>query len=286
MPQPLIELDGSSDAPIMHLALANGFVPQTYLPLLRHFNDNYRLLSLVPRALWGDGTPPPPTGGAAWLVYGHDILAGMQTFQLDKVLAIGHSFGGVASILAALHKPDAFRGLILLDPTILAPRICEAMRQARDKNQIITAHPLAEKARRRRRVFESANAAFERFRQKKVFAQWSDETLRLYVDYGTVARNDGQRMLTWSPAWEAYYYSTPYIDIWERLPELDALTLPKLIITGEHSDIYTPESLQKMRDLVPSATYHVVEGHGHLFPQSAPQMTADLIRGWLPVLDS
>jgi pimeloyl-ACP methyl ester carboxylesterase len=268
----------------MHLALANGFVAQTYLPLLRHFEDSYRLLSLVPRALWGDGAPPPPTYGASWSVYGHDMLAGMQTFQLENVLAVGHSFGGVASLLAALQKPDVFRGLILLDPTALAPRICEAMRQARDKSNVVAAHPLAEKARRRRRVFESVDAMFNRFRQKEVFAQWSDEALRLYVEYGTVARDDGKRILTWSPDWEAYYYSTPYIDIWERLPELDALSLPKLIITGEHSDIYTPESLQKMRDLVPSATYHVVEDHGHLFPQSAPQTTADLIRGWLSVL--
>ena len=143
---------------------------------------------------------------------------------------------------------------------------------------------MSRQAGRRRRTFESVENAFERFREKQVFSQWSDDVLRLYVEHGTVEQDDGQRTLVWSPEWESFYYSTPYIDIWQRLPEFDALKIPTLIITGETSDIYTPESRRTLRNLVPSATYHTIAGHGHLFPHSAPQKTAQLMREWLDTL--
>src|SRR5258705_1942545 len=132
MPQPLIELGGDRTNPaVIHLAPANGFVPQTYLPLLRPFMDTYRVVSLPPRALWGDGQPPPVAAATDWTELADDLQAGMAQFALENVIAIGHSFGGIASILAALQEPQRFRALILLDPTILNTQVIEMMKIAR-----------------------------------------------------------------------------------------------------------------------------------------------------------
>lgn len=284
MPQTLIPLAGAADAPVMNIALANGFVPQTYLPIARHFAETHRVISLPPRALWGDGAPPDVSEGGDWRILAYDLLAAFQTFDLHDVIAVGHSFGGVASMMAALQQPDRFKALILLDPTLLPHHVLKLMDDARAKGES-GAHQLAEVARNRLSVFVSVDAAFEWFRSKSLFAGWSDELVRFYAEYGTVERDDGKRSLTWSPLWEAYYFSTVATDMWDDVPRLNALDIPILIVAGSESDTFLPTSATEVRDLVPKATHRTIDGHGHLFPQTAPDATAQLIQDWLATLD-
>lgn len=280
MPQPLIELGGELTKPPLHIALANGFVAETYLPLLRPFMNDYRAICLPPRAFWNEGAPPAIQPMDDWRILADDLIAGLEQFNLKDVLAIGHSFGGMATLLAALKRPDLFQGIILLDPTILTPEIYQAIRQQRAAGEQ-DKHFLAQMASRRRNSFTSRQDAFERFRSKDLFAQWSDEVIQLYADYGTVENEDGTRRLAWSPEWEAYYYSIGYTEAWEMLPSLNALDLPMLFIGGGASDTYLPASAEKVRQIVPKISHATIAGHGHLFPQSAPQETAAVIQAWL-----
>ncbi len=278
MPQPLIQLGGQTDAPMMHIALANGFPPQTYLPLLSPFTDDYQVMSLPPRALWGDQIPP--TEYQDWQPLADDLLAGFAEHQLNDIVAVGHSFGAIASLLAVIKEPQRFKALILLDPTILMQNMLDMIRQAWEQN-VNEMIPLVQGAKRRRREFDSVDDAFERFRGKRLFADWSDEVLRLYVEHGTQARADGEGIeLSWSAGWEAYYFSTVHLSIWDDLPTLDGL-VPTLILRGGTSDTFMDVARDRVQELVPSATYDEIEGHGHLFPQSAPQATAERIATWL-----
>ena len=59
------------------------------------------------------------------------------------------------------------------------------------------------------------------------------------------------------------------------------MTLPLLVIRGGESDTFIPEAAEMLRDLLPNATYAEVPGHGHLFPQSAPEETGRIIGDWL-----
>lgn len=278
MPQPLIDLGGKPDAPILHIALANGFPPQTYLPLLHPFMAEYRVVCLPPRALWGDQTPP--TVHQDWGILADDLLAGFDQYGLTDVVAIGHSFGAIASLLAVIKEPERFKSLVLLDPTILMPDILKLIEGAWAQG-IQDQIPPVQGAMRRRAEFASVEDAFERFRSKRLFSDWSDEVLRLYVEHGTQPKSDSDGVeLTWSPAWEAYYFSTVHQTIWDDLPALDGLA-PTLILRGGTSDTFTTEACDQVKALVPSATYAEVAGHGHLFPQSAPDETAKVIQGWL-----
>ncbi|MCA9912793.1 MAG: alpha/beta hydrolase [Anaerolineae bacterium] len=280
MPQPLIELGGDAELPTLHLALANGFVPQTYLPLLRHFTSAYHALCLPPRALWGDEPPPPLTPQRNWSELTDDLLAGIADYGLRDVLAFGHSFGGIATLLAALREPQHFRAIVLLDPTILGRKPTQMMEAAQREGRI-DEFPLVQAAQRRRSLFDSVEEAYERFRGRSLFAQWSDEAVRLYAEYGTTAQADGTRTLTWPPEWEAYYFSTLYTPIWEQLPKLKNLPVPMLIINGGESDTYVPDTAAEVRQLLPDITHKTISGHGHLFPQSAPDATAQAIQSWL-----
>lgn len=263
---------------VIHLAPANGFPPQTYLLMLRPFLGDHRVVCLPPRALWPGEQPPETRRRWDWLA--EDLLDGLRDHDLRDVIAIGHSFGGVASLLAAIREPERFRALCLLDVTIFPPEWMAAMAQAQADGSIQD-FPLAAGARRRRRQFESVEAAYYYFKTRPLFSTWPDETIRLYAESGTRQISGGEGVeLAWSPEWEAYYFMTAYTDTWDAIPRLRG-KLPILTIRGGNSDTLAPEAVERMQTLLPEMAYAEVPGHGHLFPQSAPEQTAALIGEWL-----
>jgi pimeloyl-ACP methyl ester carboxylesterase len=276
--QPIMHLGGAGA--LLHLAVANGFPPATYLPLLRPLFDAYRVVCLPPRALWPDEQPPADL--CEWDSVADDLLTGMQQHALEPVIAVGHSFGGIASLLAAIREPARFRALCLLDPTFLLPEWLAGLEQLRANGSVMQDFPLAQMALRRRRIFASAEAAFVNFRGKSAFQDWPDETLRLYAEHGTRPATSGQQgvELLWPPHWEAYYYCTPYTRIWSVLSQLSP-AVPLLVVRGATSDTLLPQAVEMLRAALPHLHYVEIAGHGHLFPQSAPTETASIIRDWL-----
>lgn len=285
MPQHLIELGGAPDAPLMHIAIANGFSAETYRPLLEPFFADYRVVCLPLRALWHNAPKPPPITGTGWRIMADDMLAGMRQFQLENVIALGHSMGGIASMLAAFTQPQRFSKLILLDPTILTKNHVKMLGKAQQAG-VADQFFMAQNALKRRNHFESVEAAYEHFASKRLFENWPERTLRLYVEDGTKPAPDGDGLvLRFDPAWEAYYFASAYTAVWDNLPRLNNL-LPTLFVQGADSHTFLPPSYEAVQEIVPSADYRQVEGHGHLFPQSAPTETAQIIREWLASVDN
>ena len=272
---PIYDFGGSGQ--IINLLPANGFPPETYIPLLRPLTDHYHVICMLPRALWPD--EKPPTELHQWDMLADDLLAGLAYHKLDHVIAVGHSFGGTASMIAAVRQPELFSALCLLDPTLFRPEWLEGMEQMQRDGSIIE-FPLVQGAMRRRRTFETTKAAFAYFKSKRLFADWPDESLQLYIEYGTQPAANGGLELRWSPEWEAYYFSTGFTRSWEVVPKLRGL-LPILAIGGGTTDTYVPEIAAMLHDELPEATFAEVAGHGHLFPQTAPQPTEALISQWL-----
>ncbi len=278
MPQTLLEIAGNAGAPLLHIAPANGFPPQTYLPMLRGLSAEYRAICFPPRALWGDGKPPREYRD--WSMAADDLLAAFHEKDMRDIVAMGHSFGGIASLLAVIQEPQRFKALILLDPVILMPDQLRLLQMAHEQDAI-EQMPTLQGALRRRRHFESKEAAYQRFRKRSSFADWSDELLWLYIEHGLKTRADAAGVeLAWSVEWEVYYYATIFQPIWQVLPKLEGL-LPVLIMRGGTSDTFTEEALQLTRSILPSAAVRELAGQGHLFPQAAPHETARIIGDWL-----
>ncbi|GAB4481354.1 MAG: alpha/beta hydrolase [Anaerolineae bacterium] len=283
MDYPIYDYGGGG--PVIILAPANGFPPHTYRPLLEPLTARFRVVGLPPRALWPD--PGPPDRFTSWRQMAADLLAALRAHRLENVIALGHSMGGVASLLAALQEPGRFRGLALLDPTILPPPTLTVIRVMAALG-LQDRFPLVQGALRRRRTFASVDEAFAYWRGKRLFANWPDETLRLYAEGLTRPVSDGAGAaggveLAWPPEWEAQYYRTIMTDTWRELPRLRGL-LPTLIINGERTDTFTAASLRRARRLLPDAAFVTIAGHGHLFPQTAPEQARAAIEGWLTSL--
>lgn len=277
MTYPLLEFGGRG--PVLQLAPANGFPPANYARLLRPFADHFRLVCLPPRAMWPDAGDPPAEPGS-WATLAEELLEGMRHHDLDGVVGLGHSFGSVALLLAAVRDRARFRGLCLLDPTIPPPDLLERIRTCKDTHWQYT-HRLANRARQRRAEFRDADEAFAYWRERPLFADWSDDALWIYTHSMLRQSEESSAFeLSWSPAWEAYYYNSLYTGTWRDIEQLDP-ALPVLVIGGGTSDTFLPDAAGLLRTELPQARIETVPGHGHLFPLTAPEETRHLLEGWL-----
>ena len=280
MTHPLIELGGSG--PVVHLAPANGFPPETYLPALAPLLAGHRIVSLPPRAMWPDAGPPPDHPGT-WLTLGEDLQAGIQEHSLPQLVAVGHSFGAVASLLAAVKDPARFRGLALLDPTILPPPIMDQVREQRRRGEM-SFRPLVQGARKRRDRFSSESEAFSYWRGKPLFADWPDDAVRRYTRAMLRPTGQGDFTLTWPGAWEAHYYESFYTESWDAVERLDR-SIPVLLVGGSESDTLLPEATALLLEKLPRARHVTIPGYGHLFPHAVPEQTGLILGDWIAGLE-
>jgi pimeloyl-ACP methyl ester carboxylesterase len=267
---------GGEGSPV-HFAVANGFPPATYTPLLQPLTASHRVVSFPPRPLWQP--VPPVTSITTWADMAHDYLNALEAHALTDVIGIGHSYGAVATILMALERPQRFRAVVLLDPAIF-PRSALRMVQLMNALGRDSRLPLVQKARMRRAQFDTAQDAFAYWRPKPLFTRWTDEQLWRYVNVALIPNPDGGLMLAWSPEWEAWAFRTLYTHSWRKLSALHRTGLPTLLIRGIHSNTFFARTARGVRRVLPRAHYVEVDGD-HLFPLSMPETTHPIIADWL-----
>ena len=267
------DFNPGSDKPLLHLAHANGFPPATYVGALTPLLSQYHVISFYARPFWGG----PADSLKDWSIFGEDLLTGLGQVSASKVVGVGHSMGGVATLYAAVRNPGLFSHVILVDPTMLAPALLRKVALFRWFG-IETRKELVKGALRRRRQWASREEAYRSFKDKPLFKHWSDETLWAYVDGMTAPAEDGGIKLIYPPEWEAKVYRTIPTDVWECAAKL---TQPVLVIRGEMSNTFTAESEAAFRKALPSASFAVVKGAGHLVPQEQPETVGQLILQFL-----
>jgi pimeloyl-ACP methyl ester carboxylesterase len=132
---------------------------------------------------------------------------------LERVLGVGHSMGGHAVVLAAAARPDRFRGLLLVDPVIVAPEIGALVAGGVSAES----HPI----RRRRNRWDSAQEMFDSFRAKEPYSRWDAGVLMDYCRYGLEPAEGGGYVLACPPDLEAEVYAgAGTSDIYALLPRV------------------------------------------------------------------
>lgn len=274
MSEPVFVFGGSGQP--FHVAVGNGFPPEVYLPVVRPLTREYSVFTLPPRPLWDP--PPPPSSLLSWQDLAMDLLAGLNQQSITSTIALGHSFGGTVSLMAAAYAPERFRALILLDPALFAPERVEAMKRTQASGSYT--NPLVERALKRRSRFGSTEEALLYWRGRPMFEGWSEAVLRLYAQSALESDVDGHGLLLrWSPEWEARCYALAYPDAW---PLLEALPpdMPVLVVRGATTDVFTDSAAAHLRVVRPQTALITLEG-GHLFPMTAPAETATVVLQWL-----
>ena len=206
------------------------------------------------------GTDPrhPPTEGWPHLV--EQLIRSID----EPVYGVGHSLGGYLSYLAAVQRPDLFRGIVLLDAPIIGP-FRGSMLGAVKRLGIVDRVTPAGATRDRRSSWATREEAKAHFRSRPLFRNFAEECLDDYVSHGLV--HDGEFRLKIDPAIESQIYRTIPHDMMRHLPKL---RVPAVFIGGESSDVVRRVRLAGMK---PKFRLRKVPG-GHLFPFERPREAA------------
>ena len=192
------------------------------------------------------------------------------------VIAIGHSIGGTVSAIAARHRPDLFRALIMIDPAT-APgkhlsRLPLPILQA-----LMSRHPLVTGTLKRRRSWPSRETFINSLAKKSVYRSFSPAALNDYAQYGLL-QTDGSYTLRYPPEWEAHNFQTTNIP-W---PSLKHITVPTLVLRGELSYLHPEAQFEHFAKSFSPAVHHQrIDGAGHMAIQEDLPQVLSLCRQWL-----
>lgn len=268
--QERLESFGGSGEPLV-FAHANGYPPRSYKRLLAPLADHYAVAGFRHRPLW---SREPAPARADWNQFANDLIHTLERGTSGPVWMMGHSLGGVVSMLAALKRPELFRGLILLDPVFVKTRLAVGLNLT--PRSRLPKIPMVKRALNRPDRFPDPQSAFEFHRGKRAFNAFDDEVLWDYIRAGFKPGQGGDWELAYSGGWEAAVYSSLPL-VWPRLLRLK---VPTLGIGGETSDILSAAALRRWARLQPQAELHSIPG-GHLFPLEQPDQTAKLVLNFL-----
>ena len=273
-PVPYFELDRSGQP--LHFLHANGYPPACYKSFFELLQTQYHVFGMLLRPLWQDSNPNDLKD---WGPFSKDLLQFLAKTS-SPVIGVGHSIGAVVTLRAALHDPNKFRALVLIDPVLFVPQFTYLWSVVRMFGLGDRLHPLIPGAKRRRRVFDDLETVYHRYRNRQVFRYLSDEDLRSYIDGITRPTQDGRFELVYSPAWEAQIYRTGLqdFDIWRRLPTLE---VPTLFLRGAETDTFLENAAKLIKRKLPKARVETLEQSTHLLPLERPKEVFDIMQSFL-----
>ena len=254
---------------ILHFSHANGFPAGSYKTLFSYLEDEFQI-GTIDRL--GHHEDYPVTDNWAYLV--QQLIDELEVSYQQPVYAVGHSLGGLLSMMVAAQRPDLVKGLIMLDAPFLTGFESKGLSWVKRLGLIDKVTP-AGRTLGRQEQWDSLAQAEEYFRQKTLFKAFDPRCLSDYVAGGTVDIGEGKRQLHFDPATEISIYRT----VPDNLHKTPALQMPAAVFAGNCSDVFKKQHGARMQRQL-GMRVEWVEG-GHMFPLEQPQLTADLIKQYI-----
>jgi pimeloyl-ACP methyl ester carboxylesterase len=254
------------DPPFL-LAHATGFHGRCWDRIIRMFPERH-CLALDAR---GHGRSSQPELPYHWRIFGRDMAAVAEHWDVRDSIGIGHSSGGHTTVQAAALRPHTYRALLLVDPTIFPPEYYG------------TEPPDASFTLRRRNVWASPDEMFERFKARPPFAGWRPEILRDYCNFGVLPR-DGKFVLACPPAVEASIYLNSKEPESNIYPEVARIRHPVTVMRAGRErhpgkfDLAASPTAPDLASCFARGREVLLPGASHYIAMEEPEMVADEIR--------
>jgi pimeloyl-ACP methyl ester carboxylesterase len=265
-------LDFGGNGRILHFAHPNAYPPAGFHQFLQPLTEQFHVYAVAHRPLWPGSQPEEMTD---WTVIADDLIRFFDQMGWQQVIGVGHSLGAVATLYAAVSRPDLFAHLILIEPVFLPPEVLQLSAQKGGDGAF---SPMVAGALKRRNRWESREAAFSRFRRKTVFGRFADEALWDYVNSATRETENGDFELVYPREWEARFYAMPPQGVWDAIPKISQ---PTLAIRAAESDTLYPQAWQLWQELQPNATFIEVPEYGHMLTLERPSHVAAIVQNYL-----
>jgi pimeloyl-ACP methyl ester carboxylesterase len=194
----------------------------------------------------------------------------------EKPYLVGHSLGGMLSLMCASQHPEVAAGVVLLDSPVVGGWKASALQLAKKTNWIGNVSP-GRISKSRRQHWSSVETVVEHFQHKRAFAHWHPEVLHDYALNGT-QDDKGERVLSFDRDIETLIYNT----LPHNLPSMLKRHPPKCLVAfigGTHS--------REMKVVGSEMTHSIAKGRvmwldgSHLFPMEKPIATAAAVEAAL-----
>jgi pimeloyl-ACP methyl ester carboxylesterase len=254
--------------PAIVFSHANGFPASTYGVLF----EVWRAAGYAVKAVEKFGHDPayPVTGN--WPKLRDQLIHFIEHEVGGPAVLVGHSLGGLLSLLVACKRPDLASALVMLDSPVITGWRAHSLQVAKATGLVKRVSP-GRVSRTRRHEWPSRDAVREHFAAKAMFARWDPRVLEDYVQGGFEER-DGKTVLAFHRDIETRIYNTlPHHlgTLLHRHPP----ACPVSFIAGTQSAEMRQGGLAATRALVHDRLYWI-EGT-HLYPMQRPQETAEQV---------
>ena len=272
------DFGGEGELALLHHA--NGLCAACWLEVAMSLRQRYRVVALDAR---GHGDSDGVDAGLvvpedfAWATFVDDLIFVAENLlaELKKpavALGVGSSFGGIITAAAEAKQPELFRHIVMLDPPInptaeLVEQMGVAMEVPPSARETLVAQ-----TKKRKADWPDRATAYAAWRDKPLFAPWSDTSFQLYGDEGLKSRGP-EVTLKCSPLVEAHIFATTgSLGVLEYAPHVRA---PVSLVHASQGH-FPREFYAAIANLFPNCRLHDIDA-GHMLPLEAALAVSDLI---------
>lgn len=250
---------------LIHFAHGNGFPSPCYKQLLDCLAQRYDYCH-IDRI----GHDPLYPVEENWQKLVEQVLMSIKTQANQPVIAVGHSLGGVLSLLAAIEEPELFKAVIMLDSPLIGPVKSNMVRLAKALGVIDRITP-AFRTKGRREYWQDKQQLIDYLKTRALFKTFTDACLDDYINYGLEKKTDGYYL-----RFDRHIEYQIYRTIPHTIPKLSGkLTIPTALIYGDKSTVVDKMDRRYMRSHFGIKTFKIKGTH--LLPMEHPKAVAEQV---------
>jgi len=254
--------DASDSAEHIVFLHANGFPPDTYASFLSAISSLGRVSTIEHRPLWTKEAPK----FLDWGVYADDAIKTLEREATSPVWLVGHSMGGMVSIVTAANFPNAVATLVVID---------SMMRMSEGR-----AAQLRRIGAGSGRAFDSKAAYVDGFKIRPQADLASPAVTRHMAASSCREYEDGQ----WRNKFDRHVYSQRHpVDGYAHWAKVWDARIPALVIAGGSSDRITAQVLDQLSAVYPQITISTVDRAGHHVMLDNPRGYIEALAAYLEI---
>ena len=223
------------------------------------FTANYHVRALDQRGHGDSARAQPPD--YSYARYAEDVAQVVEKLDLRDFVLVGHSMGGLVSLVYAATFPGRVKKIVIIDSTLVAtPDRVQALHQV---------------GGREGRSYATHDDFVTNFRVRPAGTTAAPEILRYLAERSGRQGPDG----VWRHKFDRNVYSKRVLlDI---PPHWNRITIPALLVKGGRSDRITPEIVADAKSRCPKVDLVEVPGADHHVTLDNPGGFVDAVNGWL-----
>ena len=273
---PWLQTQNKEHLPEAHFSPANGIPAASYKSFFQQFESVINISSMDSRGAWQQS--PKPLEKFTFNDYANYLIIALESKYQEPIIGIGHSLGGIITILAANKRPKLFSKLILIDPASTPSPFANFIFQRMPRWLMLRCFPFVKGSLNRRQVWQSREQFYDNYRHHKTFSRFTDRALSDYAQHGLIERKDGLFELVFSPEWESFNFRKVSF-LWDHL---EKTTQPALLLRAEHNWLYSEQVFNKHNArLGNNITAKTLENTSHLMTHEQTDIVAKEIIAWL-----